>query len=646
MTKNIKKKLPLFILPVLVIAGMSFSGNRINESSIKFPYEQAGLTESEAAAHLINRFTFGPTPNEVDKVVHEGLEKWFLQQLSANMNDDALNEKLKDYDALNMSNAEILQKYPSNAEILKLAMEEEKINKEAIADGSRDKKEVMNDYRKKHGFGTYKQLYDQLISQKILRATYSQNQLQEVMTDFWFNHFNISIAKSSYGMFAISYERDALRKNCLSNFEQLLISTAKSPAMLQYLDNARSTGKNSRLGDTQEQTERKIEMLKNDTSAAARNKQEKLEKKLNSGLNENYARELMELHTLGVDGGYTQKDVTEVARVLTGWTVFPALREDDPARAKKLALFDSEKSKRMGFVHEGDFLFALNRHDDEEKTILGKKFPAGGGYDEGLQLFHLLATHPSTAKFISKKLAIHFVSDNPPQSLIDKMAKTFLDKNGDIKQVLLTMVQSPEFWSKDAVREKIKSPFELAISTMRILNTSSISRPDVLNNWITKMGQRIYFYQAPTGFPDNAQYWINTSSLLNRINFGLAVTSNKIPGLNYDLAALNDYKEPESAEKALEVYCKLLLPERNTESTIKRLTPLLNDPNLESKIDKASKENAKKDDSTDDGDVMASDTPIKSNKKNNYSGSLNFSNSSSLKQVVGIILGSPEFQRR
>src|SRR5690606_16892459 len=205
------------------------------------------------------------------------------------------------------------------------------------------------------------------------------------------------------------------------------------------------------------------------------------ERRLNSGLNENYARELMELHTLGVDGGYTQKDVTEVARILTGWTVFPALREDDPARVKKLALFDSEKSKRLGFVHEGDFLFAINKHDDEAKTVLGKKFPAGGGYGEGLELFHLLATHPSTAKFISKKIAIHFVSDNPPQSLIDKMAKTFLEKKGDIKQVLLTMVQSPEFWSKDAVREKIKSPFELAISTMRILNTSSINRPDVLN---------------------------------------------------------------------------------------------------------------------------------------------------------------------
>ncbi len=644
MTRKLKKYFLLFITSVSFFALMSFSGKSLNDSDVKFPYKEAGLTEREAAAHLLNRFTFGPTPHEVDKVVHQGLENWFLQQLSAKNNDDELNRMLQGYDALTMSNAEILKKYPGNAEIQKMAMEDGLMNKDSLAKGSQNKKKLMNDYRMDNGFGTYKQLYSQLINQKILRATYSQNQLQEVMTDFWFNHFNISLAKSSYGMFAISYERDVLRKNCLSNFEKLLLSTAKSPAMLQYLDNARSTGRNSRFGASKEETERRIEKLKNDTSATGRNMQAKLERRLNSGLNENYARELMELHTLGVDGGYTQKDVTEVARILTGWTVFPALREDDPARVKKLALFDSEKSKRLGFVHEGDFLFAINKHDDEAKTVLGKKFPAGGGYGEGLELFHLLATHPSTAKFISKKIAIHFVSDNPPQSLIDKMAKTFLEKKGDIKQVLLTMVQSPEFWSKDAVREKIKSPFELAISTMRILNTSSINRPDVLNRWITKMGQRIYFYQAPTGFPDNAKYWINTSSLLNRINFGLAVTSNRIPGLDYDLAALNDYKEPDSPENALEVYCKLLLPERDITSTVKRLTPLLNDPDLGKKVEKASKENVSNAD--DDSDDQKPMTPPTKKKTDNYTGSLSFNNSSSLKQVVGIILGSPEFQRR
>ncbi len=643
MTRKLKKYFLLFITSVSFFALMSFSGKSFNDSDVKFPYKEAGLTEREAAAHLLNRFTFGPTPHEVDKVVHQGLENWFLQQLSAKNNDDELNRMLQGYDALTMSNAEILKKYPGNAEIQKMAMEDGLMNKDSLAKGSQNKKKLMNDYRMDNGFGTYKQLYSQLINQKILRATYSQNQLQEVMTDFWFNHFNISLAKSKFGIFAIPYERDALRKNCLGNFEELLLSTAKSPAMLQYLDNASSTGRNSKFGGTKSDLERRLAKYKNDNTPAGKKMQEKIQRQLNSGLNENYARELMELHTLGVDGGYTQKDVTEAARVLTGWRFYIPTGEHSKNIIRP-GVIDNAESRRQGFVHDGDFFFAINKHDDEAKTVLGKKFPAGGGYGEGLELFHLLATHPSTAKFISKKIAIHFVSDNPPQSLIDKMAKTFLEKKGDIKQVLLTMVQSPEFWSKDAVREKIKSPFELAISTMRILNTSSINRPDVLNRWITKMGQRIYFYQAPTGFPDNAKYWINTSSLLNRINFGLAVTSNRIPGLEYDLAALNDYKEPDSPENALEVYCKLLLPERDITSTVKRLTPLLNDPDLGKKVEKASKESAANAD--DDSDDQKPMTPPTKKKTDNYTGSLSFNNSSSLKQVVGIILGSPEFQRR
>jgi uncharacterized protein (DUF1800 family) len=227
--------------------------------------------------------------------------------------------------------------------------------------------------------------------------------------------------------------------------------------------------------------------------------------KKNQGLNENYAREVMELHTLGVDGGYTQQDVTQAAKVLTGWTVFP-MDEDGAGGAMKKMIEKVGESKleERGFVHQGDFLFAANRHDTGEKVVLGKRFAANGGYEEGVQLLTMLATNPSTAKFITKKLAIRFVSDNPPQSLLDKMSKTFLDKGGDIKLVLMTMVNSPEFWSKEALREKTKSPFELAISAVRTLD-ANISQPYQLYNWITKMGQKMYYYQAPTGFPDKGQ---------------------------------------------------------------------------------------------------------------------------------------------
>jgi uncharacterized protein (DUF1800 family) len=216
----------------------------------------------------------------------------------------------------------------------------------------------------------------------------------------------------------------------------------------------------------------------------------------NRGINENYAREVMELHTMGVDGGYTQQDVTQAARVLTGWGVYPM--GEFRKMAVNLNRFTDEQIASRGFVHEGDFFFNANRHDKGEKTVLGHVFPAGGGYEEGVELLNLLAHHPSTAKFISHKIAVRFVSDDPPASLVDKMAKTFLATNGDIRQVLITMVSAPEFWGPDAVREKTKSPFELAIGAVRCLH-ATVEQPMQLYNWIARMGEKEYYYQAPTG---------------------------------------------------------------------------------------------------------------------------------------------------
>lgn len=376
------------------------------------------------------------------------------------------------------------------------------------------------------------------------------------------------------------------------------------------------------------------------------------------GLNENYAREIMELHTLGVDGGYTQTDVTQAARVLTGWTVNPEMEYNIKMKQK----LNPERMNKMGFVVDKDFLFAANKHDKGEKKILGVVFPAGGGYEEGLQLIHLLATHTSTAKFISRKLAVRFVSDNPPQSLIDKMTKTFLEKEGDIKEVLMTMVSAPEFWVKNTLREKTKSPFELAISAVRTVN-AKVEAPYQLFTWINKMGQKLYSYQAPTGFPDKGQYWINTGSLLNRMNFGLALASGRIPGIKIDLLALNQQHEPESAEAALKIYSKLLMPERDLDQTIKRLTPLLNDPELIKKVDEAAgktvvaKTAMKDDEETMEEGMMKGDSkqkkkgeksPENLNPRKNKPMQTQYAagNNSMLAQVVGVIIGSPEFQRR
>ena len=356
----------------------------------------------------------------------------------------------------------------------------------------------------------------------------------------------------------------------------------------------------------------------------------------------------MELHTMGVDGGYSQNDVTQAARILTGWTLYPMENSYGNGMRKMIEKAGDDKLTERGFVHEGDFLFAMNRHDNKEKVVLGKNFPAGGGYQEGIELLKMLANHRSTAAFICHKLAVHFVSDDPPQSLVDKMAKTFLDKEGDIKQVLITMVISPEFWDKKYIRSKTKSPFELTVSSVRALH-ADILQPYQLFTWIDKMGQKMYYYQAPTGFPDKAQYWINTGALLNRMNFGLSIASNQVRGINTDLLGLNNYHEPESPSAALLTYGKLLMPERDLEPTIKRLTPLLTQPALNKKLETAAnKTMAEKSDSLpkDEEDLMDQDiTTRKENKKEDKTIPTPDTNMM-LAQVVGIIIGSPEFQRK
>src|SRR6266700_7638958 len=274
---------------------------------------------------------------------------------------------------------------------------------------------------------------DELVQAKLLRAIYSERQLQEVMTDFWFNHFNVFIGKGADRYLLTSYERDVIRPHAMGKFEDLLVATAQSPAMLFYLDNWLSVGPNSEVANGIPKHNRR--------RARYRPLVVKQTKGKRSGLNENYGRELMELHTLGVNGGYTQKDVTEVARVLTGWTL---------------------KQPREG----GGFTFEQRMHEPGDKNVLGHRIKASGE-KEGREVLHILAHHPSTAKFISTKLAMRFVSDNPPPTLVNRMTQTFLKKNGDIREVLKTMFHSPEFWASDSYRAKVKTPLEFVVSAVR-----------------------------------------------------------------------------------------------------------------------------------------------------------------------------------
>ena len=589
---------------------------------IKFPYKAAGLTKEAAAAHLLSRFTFGAQPGQIEAVVKEGLEKWFEKQLKASFDDDSLQAALTPYDALTLSNSEIVDIYPRGGREVRMAIKDGVINKDSV-DKQTDKKAykaVLDEYMKEKGMKPQQDLYKQFISQKILRAAYSENQLLEVMTSFWFNHFNVALVKNDCAEFIPAYERDVIRPRALGSFEDLLVSTAKSPAMLYYLDNFSSS-----VAVNNPTPVMNSMMVSNSSMTDTARKVQK--PKQLQGLNENYAREVMELHTLGVDGGYSQSDVTNAAKVLTGWTVYPIGHFDNTENERKKITADS--TKNPGWVHEGDFLFNPNRHDKSRKMVMGRIFPAGGGYEEGLLLFNLLSHHPATAKFICREIAVRFVSDSPSISLVDRMTKTFLETKGDIKDVLLTMVESPEFWAPAAIQEKIKSPFELAISSVRSLQVH-IEDPNQLNNWISRMGEKIYNYQAPTGFPDKGQYWINTGSLLNRMNFGLAFAGGRIQGITLDLLSLNNHHEPESALAALSIYGKILVPLGDSTQMQKRLSPLLNDPALAQKVSTAATGN------TDSLRQINAALAVQRSKQNNIM----------LSQVVGVLIGSPEFQRR
>lgn len=634
----------------------SFARNVSQKEKFVLPYKQAGLTEKQAAAHLLSRFTYGAKEGDIDLVLKTGLEKWFEQQLSGNLDDATLDQQLSKYDAINLSNTEVENVFPRNAQVIRFAVKDGYIHKDSVNQANnKEYRATLAAYMKDKGYKPQQELYRQFINQKILRAVYTNNQLKELMTDFWFNHFNVSLSKNQCASYVPAYERDIIRPNVFGKFETLLLGTAKSPAMLLYLDNFSSSGNNVAMPMAANDMMMDRPGQRKNRQAQLAIQKAKVQNQQNNkkpGLNENYAREVMELHTLGVDGGYTQSDVTQAARILTGWTIAPMSDNGYGAPMKKvLERIGDENLSKRGFVHDGDFLFAMNRHDNGEKVVLGKKFAAGGGYEEGVELLEMLAHHKSTAKFISKKLAIRFVSDNPPQSLIDKMAKTFLNSKGDIKSVMMTMVSAPEFWSANALREKTKSPFELAISAVRSLD-AKVNQPYQLYTWINKMGQQMYYYQAPTGFPDRGQYWINTGSLLNRMNFGLALASQRIPGVTFNLAAMNDNHEPESAEAALVIYSKLIMPERKLEETIARLKPMLNNPNLENNVAKAAEKTAAPQQmntmANEDANMMEEGANKLKGKKAlvNAAPQQKAGTNTMLAQVVGVIIGSPEFQRK
>ncbi len=646
----------------LVGAGLTlltaFAGSKdITSSGVKMPYKKYGYTERQAAARLLDRFTFGAKPGQIDEVINIGIDRWFEQQLDGQLTDVEVAKRLSNYKTLSLNNESIVNTYMNAGQIARFAVKNGLINKDSnFKTDKAEYRDMIRTTMEQQKFRPIVELQSELISQKIIKAAYSNNQLHELLTDFWFNHFNVSLTKQQCTQFIMTYERDAIRPNVVGNFETMLTATAKHPAMLEFLDNANSVSNNNNLVNKRanslvnKRLQKKADVMMANNDPAAQFAQQAVNVRKTQGLNENYAREIMELHTMGVDAGYTQTDVTSVARALTGWSIRPLIK-NAPAN-NLLEKVGRDNLEKRGYIFENDFMFRADKHDDSAKIILGKSFPANGGYKEGEEVIHMLATNSSTANFICKKLATRFVSDTPSVILVKNMSTVFQKTNGNIKAVLMAMVNDAAFWNQKITREKVKSPFELVVSAVRATN-ADVQQPFQLYNWCNKMGQKLYFYQAPTGFPDKAAYWINTGALLNRMNFGLAFAGQKIPGVKFDLLALNSNHEPESADQALELYSNLLLPERDHTVNIKRLANLIREDNVADKISQA----AEKANPTSSDEMMNTDMMNTKGKKANQKAVLGkkskpftmptiTGNNSMVAQVTGIIIGSPEFQRK
>ncbi|MGB6899149.1 MAG: DUF1800 domain-containing protein [Candidatus Acidiferrum sp.] len=612
------------------------------------------LSADEAILHALNRLAYGPRPGDVERIRQMGLAKWIDQQLNpSSMDDKALDARLEDFPTLKMSSAKLIEEYPRPKQVEKRASQraqaqieqdqqrrsdaaativskdilvapaptetaemepKETASASSAASGGQtdagdaDAPSPMKDNPSQEntnvkdagkrrlarggdpnnfarGLGEDSKRPQRIVAElamaKVTRAIYSERQLQQVMDDFWLNHFNVYAGKGEDRYYLTSYERDVIQPHALGKFKDLLTASAKSPAMLFYLDNFLSVDPRAAQRMAEERAIR--QQMRYGRFGQMPPPQGQQKKGNERGLNENYGRELMELQTLGVDGGYTQKDVTEVARCFTGWTI--------------------EKPRQ-----NPEFKFDDRLHDPDPKYVLGQKIHAGGMKD-GEEVIALLSQNPSTAKFISTKLARRFVSDNPPPELVARMAKTFEESDGDIRAVMHTMIYSPEFWSREAYRAKIKTPFELVVSAARALGTD-VDMAQPLVGWIGRIGEPLYQCQPPTGYADKADAWVNTGALLNRLNFSLALAGNRMRGSRTDVGSLLGVESTADAKAALERAVQIFLGGQVAPTTVETLEKQLDNPQV----------------------VQAKlDDPVKH---------------VDLGVVAGLVLGAPEFQRR
>lgn len=554
------------------------------------------LTEDQAILHALSRLAYGPRPGDVEHIKQIGLEKWIDQQLDpASIDDSVLDKRLPQYSTLSMSSQQLLNDFPPPAQ----AAKREGVTKDEYKQQMQQKRHESVAEMLPTGNNNFdraniqlarlvgpNRIIAELAMAKMDRAIYSDRQLEAIMEDFWFNHFNVYANKGADKWLLTSYVRDTIRPHTMGSFSDLLLATAKSPAMLFYLDNWLSADP-AAVKQAQEQRAMRRQryytrfgMVPPPYGMQAANGRPKQQDR---GLNENYGREVMELHTIGVDAGYTQQDVINMAEILTGWTI-RAPRKD------------------------AAFFFNDRIHSEQKEVVMGHTFH-GGGMKEGEKALEMLAADPHTAHHVSLELAEYFVADNPPPALVDRMANQWQSSGGDIRAVLRTMIYSPEFWSKDAYRAKVKTPFELVASTARALNADvEVTLP--LVQWVGRMGEPLFQCQPPTGYSDKSDMWVNSGALLNRLNFAIAFGTDHLAGAEVNLEDVFGPNAGSDPNAALSQALNVFLDGEVAPTTERVLEARLNDPRvLQARLD----------------------DPVKHVNEG---------------LIAGLVLGAPEFQRR
>lgn len=479
---------PLGLAWLLLCAGCAAGPRGSSVSSVTIAAIRSDLTPDQRIEHALNRLAYGARPGDVERVSAVGLERWIGMQLApTHINDRVADSVVATYRAMQTPTRELTEMF-----------------REVRATRGRQQRDSTRPAPAAQPMEARRTLQlsvSELATAKLARAVVSERQLYEQMVDFWENHFSVFAGKGQTRLFIPSYDRDVIRPRAMGKFRDLLGAVAKSPAMLFYLDNAQSAADSTHR--TLANIRQRRGAQRNGARPILRPGLAPVPNRPPRGLNENYARELMELHTLGVDGGYSQGDVIEVARALTGWSIDQ---------------------------REGVFIFRPAIHDADEKTVLGVRLSEGRGIEDGEQVLDILARHPATARHVARKLVVRFVSDSPPPALVDRCAGVFRASAGDIREALQCVVTSPEFFSKAAYRQKVKTPFELVASALRAAN-ATIDNTSRSGQIVTRLGQPVFGRQTPDGWPDRADEWVNAGAMVNRINFGLAVAAGRVPGV-------------------------------------------------------------------------------------------------------------------